>query len=119
MAENDCRRQEFPRYGKSVLSGDGTASVDQIVDAMAALDDDKLPAEDRIENAKENATKTLKNLAEQAQWRAQYRLFMNRRVGGPTSIRHLEPFCLPIRLIGRLTPQHSWCGGRGEGRMGV
>jgi hypothetical protein len=27
---------------------------------MEALDDDKLPAEDRIENAKENATKTLR-----------------------------------------------------------
>jgi len=38
---------------------------------MEALDDDKLPAEDRIENAKENATETLKNLADQAQWRAQ------------------------------------------------
>ena len=47
------------------------AAIDQMVDAMEALDDDKLPAEDRIENAKKNATKTLKNLADQAQWRAQ------------------------------------------------
>jgi hypothetical protein len=36
------------------------AAIDQMVDAMEALDDDKLPAEDRIENAKENATKTLR-----------------------------------------------------------
>ena len=42
------------------------AAIDQMVDAMEALDDDKLPAEDRIENAKKNATKTLR-----AQWRAQ------------------------------------------------
>jgi hypothetical protein len=26
MAENECRSQEFPRYRKSVLSGDGTRS---------------------------------------------------------------------------------------------
>jgi hypothetical protein len=36
------------------------AAIDQRVDAMEALDDDKLPAEDRIENAKENATETLR-----------------------------------------------------------
>jgi hypothetical protein len=36
------------------------AAIDQMVDAMEALDDDKLSAEDRIENAKENATETLR-----------------------------------------------------------
>jgi hypothetical protein len=35
------------------------AAIDQMVDAMEALDDDKLPAEDRIENAKENGPKRL------------------------------------------------------------
>ena len=29
---------------------------------------------------------------------------MNRRVGVVSAIRHIEPFCLPIRLIGETYP---------------